>query len=104
MKPYLKMIILLFAILGAFVFSLTMYIENRTVLGPAIVEQFSINNVVFISNNSVTVTVENTGGNSHVYTVVFVSASINGNNATLTPRGSPEGNLKPGVTSNFRVT
>lgn len=104
MKTKLKILLLLFAVLGAFVFSLTMYIENRPSLGPAIVEQFYMRNVEFISNNSVVATVENTGGNSPVYTVVFVSASINGTNATLTPSRSPAGTLKAGATMNFNVT
>jgi hypothetical protein len=104
-KLLFLIVVLVLSIPAVFELSHIFFMDmSSTDLSIGIAEQFSIMNVTCISNNSAVVTVENTGGNSSVYTVVFVSASINGLNATLTPSGSPSGILKAGVTANFTVT
>jgi hypothetical protein len=105
MKQKLFVLIVTLAVVPAvFAFSVAAWLNSQATMGPGLVEQFAIKNVEFNSNNSATVTVENTGGNSELYTVVFVSANVDGKNATLLPSGPPGGTLKSGVTANFTVT
>ena len=94
------LLILIATILASYL----IYLQTQTNYGPAIVEQYIIRNVEFVSNNSAIVTVQNTGGDSQVYQVVFVSAKINGINASIVQSGFPAGVPNGGATANFKVT
>jgi P pilus assembly chaperone PapD len=64
------------------------------------VEQISIKNFDFASNNSAVVTIQNSGSS----TVAMVSAKINGETATLEPNGIQTGIVPKGTSVSFTVT
>jgi hypothetical protein len=100
--------LLVVLLVWAFIFFSSMGGINEMIGQDDSIEQISIQNVEFISNNSAVFTVHNVGSRlSTLLSAKIVNISSgNGNeeSVTLEPSGKQKGNIIAGTSANFRVT